>query len=429
MGADGRANGRRRLLIVDDEEEIRATLAEYFTSVGYTVDTAATGPEALGKLSTGVQAVLCDIRMPDGSGIEFLQQARRVNPSAGVFLITGYPTLETVIDAKQYGAVGYFRKPLNLMDVEARLRVYLGEDADSLIDGRLLVVGEELLAQFAERLIRFQTSTCAAMEPAFLQAVGEHRPKAILADAGAPETAGLVRAYQRLGREANCFLLVAADETLDAANELLFAEGAVGCIPAGAPREAVERAIRDAVERREMQKLDQQSRVEELTNKCMFAKAYRNGYYCLKQGPCPYGAFQGGWIAIEGKEFQKCAKRPLLVSALDQVSFGTWTGRVDPAYALELRKQLLTQVRARKQEIVIDAQGLEAVHYNLFEVLSDVYAELIKINPDGLVHVINLTPALQEEFRKAMINKGVRFYGVRMVDERATFERWGTRFD
>ena len=34
-----------------------------------------------------------------------------------------------------------------------------------------------------------------------------------------------------------------------------------------------------------------------------------------------------------------------------------------------------------------------------------------------------------EEFRKAMINRGVRFYGVRMVDERSTFERWGTRFD
>lgn len=429
MGDDGRANGKRVLLILDDEQEIRTTLAEYFASVGYTVDTAATVPEALGKLSGGVQAVLSDIRMPDVSGIEFLQQARRVNPSVGVFLITGYPTLETVIDAKQYGAVAYFRKPLNLMDVESRLRAYLGEDAESLIDGRLLVVGEALLAQFADRLVRFQTSSCATTEPAFLQAVGEHRPKAILADAGDPETIGLLRAYQRLGREANSFLLVAAEETLDAATSLLFAEGAAGCVPAGAQREGVERAIRDAVERREMQKLDQQGRVEELTNKCMFAKAYRNGYYCLKQGPCLYGAFQGGWIAIEGKEFQKCAKRPLLVNALDQVGFGTWSGRVEPAQALELRKQLLGQVRSRKQEIVIDAQGLEAAHYNLFEVLSDVYAELIKNNPDGVVHVINLTPPLQEEFRKAMINKGVRFYGVRMVDERSTFERWGTRFD
>lgn len=102
---------------------------------------------------------------------------------------------------------------------------------------------------------------------------------------------------------------------------------------------------------------------------------------------------------------------------------------MDPARALELRKQLMGLVRARKQEIVIDAQGLAAATYNLFEVLSDVYAELSKNHPDGLMHILNLTPALQEEFRKAMSNKGVRFYGVRMVDERSTFERWGTRFE
>jgi hypothetical protein len=43
--------------------------------------------------------------------------------------------------------------------------------------------------------------------------------------------------------------------------------------------------------------------------------------------------------------------------------------------------------------------------------------------------VINVTSHLQEEFRKAMINKAVRFYGFRMVDVRSTFERWGARFD
>jgi DNA-binding response OmpR family regulator len=422
-----KTTGGRRLLILDDEDEIRTTLAQYFGSIGYSVDTAASVPEALERLPGGIQAVLSDIRMPEASGIDFLQQARRINPKVGVFLITGYPTLETVIDAKQYGAVAYFRKPLNLMEVDSRLRAFLGEDADSLVEGRVLVVGEELYAQLADRLTRFQTLVCEPEERALLQEVTDHRPKVILADAGAPETAGLLLAYSRLGREANSFLLVADEGALDAASQLLFSQGAAGCLPLTAPREVVERTLREAVEVREMQKLDQQGRVEELTNKCMFAKAYRNGYYCLKQGACPYGPYQGGWIAIEGKEFQKCAKRPLLVPTLEAVGFATWTGRIDPAQALEQRKALLTLVRERKTELVIDAQGLEAANYNLFEVLSDVYDELVKHYPEGLVHVINLTPALQEEFRKAMINKGVRFYGVRMVDERATFERWGTR--
>jgi CheY-like chemotaxis protein len=419
----------KRLLILDDEDEIRSTLAQYFGSLGYAVDTAANVPEALEKLPQGYQVVLSDIRMPEVSGIEFLQQAHRVNPALGIFLITGYPTLETVIDAKQHGAVAYFRKPLNLMEVDSRLRAYLGEDAESLIDGRVLVVGDDLHARLADRLARFQTCTCENEETSFLEAVGEQRPKAVLADAAIPETAGLLLAYQHLGREANSFLLVSDEAALDAASELLFSQGAAGCIPLEASREEMERCIKEAVDLRERKKLDQQNQVEEVTNKCMFAKAYRNGYYCLKQGPCLYGPFQGGWIAIEGKEYQKCAKRPLLVTSLDQVGFSTWTGRIEPAQSLELRKQLMAMVRERKQELIIDAQGLAAAAYNLFEVLSDVYSELVKSHPDGVVHVINLTPALQEEFRKAMINKGVRFYGVRMVDERSTFERWGTRFD
>jgi len=422
-------NGKRRLLILDDEDEIRSTLTEYFEGLGYAVDSAATVPEAMEKLPNGFEVVLSDIRMPGVSGIEFLQQVRRTTPAPGIFLITGYPTLETVIDAKQYGAVAYFRKPLNLAEVDARLRAFLGEDAQSLVEGRVLVVGQGLMDRLADRLTRVQPLVCEPEEETFLKVVAEQRPKAVLADAGDPETAGLLTAYTRLGREANSFLLVSDEESLDAANDLLFNQGASGCLAAAASREVVERSIREAVERREQQKLDQQGRTEELTNKCMFAKAYRNGYYCLKQGTCPYGPYQGGWIAIEGKESQKCAKRPLLVTALDQVGFATWTGRVDPTRALELRKQLMGLVRARKQEIVVDAQGLAAASYNLFEILSDVYAELSKNHPDALMHILNLTPALQEEFRKAMSNKGVRFYGVRMVDERSTFERWGTRFE
>jgi DNA-binding response OmpR family regulator len=429
MAEMSKENGKRRLLVLDDEDEIRSTLTEYFEGLGYAVDSAANVPEAMEKLPNGFELVLSDIRMPGVSGIEFLQQVRRTNPAPGVFLITGYPTLETVIDAKQYGAVAYFRKPLNLAEVDARLRAFLGEDAQSLVEGRVLVVGQELMDRLADRLTRVQTLVCAPEEATFLAVVAEQRPKAVLADAGAPETAPLLSAYTRLGREANSFLLVSDEASLDAANDLLFNQGASGCLAAAAPREAVERSLREAVERRELQKLDQQGRTEELTNKCMFAKAYRNGYYCLKPGTCPYGPYQGGWIAIEGKESQKCAKRPLLVTALDQVGFATWTGRVDPTRALDLRKELMGLVRARKQEIVIDAQGLAAASYNLFEVLADVSAELIKNYPDGLLHILNLTPALQEEFRKAMTNKGVRFYGVRMVDERSTFERWGTRFD
>jgi CheY-like chemotaxis protein len=414
---------------VDDEEEIRATLATYFGQAGYAVDTAADASQALEKVSQGVDVVLSDIKMPDVSGIDFLQQVRRMNPKIGVFLITGYPTLETVIDAKQHGAVAYFRKPLKLTEVDSRIRAFLGEDARSLIDGRVLVVGQELMERLAGRLGRFQAAVCEADESAFMLVVGEQRPKAVLADAASPSTPHLLRTYQRLGREANSFLLMSDEGALEATSEMLFDQGAAGCIPMDALQEQLEQRIKEAVDRREAQKLDQQGRFEELANKCMFAKAYRNGYYCMTQGTCSYGPFQGGWIAIEGKEYQKCAKRPLLVDSLEQVGFATWTGRIELSRSPELRKQLLAHVREGKREIVIDAHGIEAASYNLFEILSDVCDELVKVHPDGLVNVINLADPMLEEFRKATINKGVRCHGVRTVDEKITFERWGTRFD
>jgi hypothetical protein len=80
------------------------------------------------------------------------------------------------------------------------------------------------------------------------------------------------------------------------------------------------------------------------------------------------------------------------------------------------------------RHIVIDAQGLEAAHYNLVEILGDLRAEFRKALPDGTIHVINLQEAVLEEFAKTPV-MNVRFSGSRIVDETAPFARWGTRFE
>lgn len=117
--------GLGRVLIVDDEADIRETIEQFLTTVGYKVASAADVPTALATLPQGFDAVLCDIRLPGADGIDFLREAHRTNPALGVFLITGFPTLETLIDAKQHGAVAYLRKPLVLSEVAARLRAFL----------------------------------------------------------------------------------------------------------------------------------------------------------------------------------------------------------------------------------------------------------------------------------------------------------------
>lgn len=118
-----------RLLIVDDEPQVRRMLETYFVDAGYDVTAVPDVPTALARLPEGFDVVLSDIKMPEIGGIEFLRHARQVAPKVGIFLITGYPTVETIIDAKQYGAAGYLRKPLKLVEVDSRLRAFLHGEA------------------------------------------------------------------------------------------------------------------------------------------------------------------------------------------------------------------------------------------------------------------------------------------------------------
>ena len=423
------ADAKRRLLIVDDEPEILATLGQYFRGAGYAVETAADVPEALLKLSGGYDVVLSDIRLPGESGIEFLRQAREHNPQMGFFLMTGFPVLETLIAAKQHGAVAYFRKPLDMAAVDARVRAFLGDEVPSVIDGVVLVVGAALRDRLGDRLGRLESVVCDDDEAPFLAALRQQRPRVILADVGSPSTPGLLRACPRRGRDAVCFVLVSDEQAVEAAEDLLFGMGASACVPADAPRDQLEASLRGAVEGFETRRMDTDSPVEEVPPRCEYAQPYRNGYYCLAPGACPYGLFQGGWIVLDGKEHQKCLKRPFLVHTPDLIGFVSIAGRPDSSKCMEYRRCLMAQVRGGKKELIIDALGLTHGHYNLYEVLADVSVELARRHTDSTVSVINLSEALLDEFKRAMPTKGVRLFGPRMVDQPATFARWGTRFD
>ena len=124
------------LLIVEDNAPLRATLAAYLAKVGFQVETAGNVAEAVQKLAVAYPLVLSDIRMPGASGIDFLRELHRLRPEVGIFLMTGYPTVETIIEAKQCGAVAYFRKPISLPVVAARLREYLNEMASPASAGQ-----------------------------------------------------------------------------------------------------------------------------------------------------------------------------------------------------------------------------------------------------------------------------------------------------
>ena len=109
-----------RLLIVDDEKNIRRSLETFFQSCGHQVQTAADARAALDLLaaSDGVDLVLTDFRMAEMNGLELLKEIKRSFPEASVVLMTAYATVENAVAAMKGGASDYLSKPFSLQEVE-----------------------------------------------------------------------------------------------------------------------------------------------------------------------------------------------------------------------------------------------------------------------------------------------------------------------
>jgi two-component system OmpR family response regulator len=105
----------RRVLLVDDEEEFVAVLAERLGARGLQADTAATGQSALVKAGESrYDAILLDMAMPGMDGIETLKRLLNLNPDLQVILLTGRATLEEAATAIKLGALDLLEKPADI---------------------------------------------------------------------------------------------------------------------------------------------------------------------------------------------------------------------------------------------------------------------------------------------------------------------------
>jgi EAL domain-containing protein (putative c-di-GMP-specific phosphodiesterase class I) len=105
---------------VDDEPDLVAISSELLQAAGYETVTASSAEPALEAVRTRrLDAVVSDIRMPGLSGIELLRAVRRFDPDLPVVLLTGSPTLESAIQALEYGAIQYIPKPVSSGALEA----------------------------------------------------------------------------------------------------------------------------------------------------------------------------------------------------------------------------------------------------------------------------------------------------------------------
>ena len=111
-----------RILVVDDEPNIRRTLRLALDAQGHHVAEAASGPEALRQAGRDdYEVVLLDLRLGDESGLDLIEPLQAARPNLAVVVITAHATIDTAVEAMRRGAVDYLPKPFTPAQVRAVL--------------------------------------------------------------------------------------------------------------------------------------------------------------------------------------------------------------------------------------------------------------------------------------------------------------------
>ena len=112
-----------KVLIIDDDEQVRSTLAEVVETLGYEVRTAANGRLGLEAFSREpFDCVITDLAMPEVDGLGVLRQVKQWKPHTGVFVITGNSTVDLLAASVNMGADAYVTKPFKIRVIDEQLR-------------------------------------------------------------------------------------------------------------------------------------------------------------------------------------------------------------------------------------------------------------------------------------------------------------------
>jgi DNA-binding response OmpR family regulator len=119
--------GQWKVLLVDDEEEFAAALAERLRLRGITVDTAYDGEAALQKVSSyNPEVVVLDVMMPGIGGLAVLQRIKAQQPATEVILLTGKGSTRDGIEGMRLGAYDYLVKPVQIDELISKMREAIG---------------------------------------------------------------------------------------------------------------------------------------------------------------------------------------------------------------------------------------------------------------------------------------------------------------
>ena len=115
---------KAKILVVEDEQQLRMLLAEAMTMEGHTPVTAASISEAIKHLKKDkFDILLTDVNLPDGSGLDLLPVCSQANPATYMLVMTAYGTVDTAVQAMKSGAADFLTKPISLNDLSNAVRL------------------------------------------------------------------------------------------------------------------------------------------------------------------------------------------------------------------------------------------------------------------------------------------------------------------
>jgi DNA-binding NtrC family response regulator len=108
-----------RILIVDDNNDLRSIIKEYLSDTGDFVEGACDGKDALMKhMQNSYDLIITDLNMPEMSGIDLMKKIRQDNDITEFIIITGYASLDTAVEAIKIGAFDYIVKPFRMEELK-----------------------------------------------------------------------------------------------------------------------------------------------------------------------------------------------------------------------------------------------------------------------------------------------------------------------
>lgn len=119
---------KKKILIVDDESDLRSLLAHELANIGYDIQEASDGAEAIELLKQHrFDLALLDILMPGVNGIQVLKYIHDHIPTTKAIMLTGYADLKHAMEAKEYGAKDFIGKPYKIDDITITIERLLKE--------------------------------------------------------------------------------------------------------------------------------------------------------------------------------------------------------------------------------------------------------------------------------------------------------------